>query len=188
MKDGYTATPRLLYVALQLFMKQGFNATSIDQICQTTGVSKGAFFHHFRSKNEIAEAVIENYWELLTDYLFGGLETYTVIGQLEQVRERFCGLPDHVHFENGSLLNVLAHEVTPKQTGTWEKLRATYIMWEDRLAGILVNAGFNPGHAQQLSRQWIAVYEGACAQAKIAKDKNVIKEQLVVFEALTERP
>ena len=40
----------LLEAALRHFASQGYNAASIDQICTDAGVSKGAFYHHFPSK------------------------------------------------------------------------------------------------------------------------------------------
>lgn len=44
---------RILEAALMRFATQGYNAASIDQICAEAGVSKGAFYHHFPSKQAI---------------------------------------------------------------------------------------------------------------------------------------
>ncbi len=53
---------QLLQAALHLIGVQGYSATSVDQICQRAGVTKGSFFHHFTSKDDLAlEAVA--YWE-----------------------------------------------------------------------------------------------------------------------------
>ncbi|MCI8567398.1 MAG: TetR/AcrR family transcriptional regulator [Lachnospiraceae bacterium] len=49
---------RILDVAFRLFMEKGYERTSIqDIISQLGGLSKGAIYHHFRSKEEILEAV-----------------------------------------------------------------------------------------------------------------------------------
>lgn len=40
---------------------RGYSATSVDDICRTAGVTKGAFFHHFRSKDELAVAAAEHF-------------------------------------------------------------------------------------------------------------------------------
>lgn len=49
----------LLEAANQLFASQGYDRTSVEAIIQQAGVSKGAFYHHFSSKQEILDAVAE---------------------------------------------------------------------------------------------------------------------------------
>ncbi len=50
---------RLVDAAVVLMRRQGFAATSVDQICGEAQVTKGAFFHHFKSKGAIAGAAVE---------------------------------------------------------------------------------------------------------------------------------
>ncbi len=64
--DARTA---LLDATLSLVRKQGWAATSIDQLCKAVGVTKGAFFHHFASKEELGVAAAE-YWNTVTSPLF----------------------------------------------------------------------------------------------------------------------
>jgi TetR/AcrR family transcriptional repressor of nem operon len=52
-RDGRT---RLLDAALHVIRAQGYAATSVEDICRQAGVTKGAFFHHFRSKEDLAIA------------------------------------------------------------------------------------------------------------------------------------
>jgi len=53
---------RLLQATLHLIATQGYSATSVDQICQRAGVTKGSFFHHFTGKDALVlEAVA--YWQ-----------------------------------------------------------------------------------------------------------------------------
>ncbi len=49
----------LVQATVRLILRQGFAATRVDEICGEAGVTKGAFFHHFKSKEEIGEAAIE---------------------------------------------------------------------------------------------------------------------------------
>ena len=46
----------LLKSAHILFCKKGFHSVSIDEIAQESNVTKGAFYHHFASKNDIFES------------------------------------------------------------------------------------------------------------------------------------
>ena len=50
------ARTRLLDAALAMIRRQGYAATSVDALCRAAGVTKGAFFHHFRTKEELAVA------------------------------------------------------------------------------------------------------------------------------------
>lgn len=45
--------------AQELFAKRGFSATTIDDIARRAGVAKGAVYHHFGSKEEIFEQVLD---------------------------------------------------------------------------------------------------------------------------------
>ena len=60
---------RLLDAAKGLVMSQGFAGTSIDDILKSTGLTKGAFFHHFKGKADLAR-------ELVKRYALGDLEMF----------------------------------------------------------------------------------------------------------------
>ncbi|MCZ7562454.1 MAG: TetR/AcrR family transcriptional regulator [Burkholderiales bacterium] len=60
-RDGQTTRERILDVANDLVLRQGFTATSLDQILERAGVTKGAFFYHFKSKEDLAYALFERY-------------------------------------------------------------------------------------------------------------------------------
>ncbi|MHA6260121.1 TetR/AcrR family transcriptional regulator [Sporosarcina sp. CAU 1771] len=58
--------------ALELFAKQGFEATSVQQITDNCGISKGAFYLSFKSKDELILAIIDHFTKQFTsniDYL-----------------------------------------------------------------------------------------------------------------------
>ena len=56
---------RILEAALRRFAVQGYNAASIDQICTEAGVSKGAFYHHFPSKQAIFLELLNGWLETI---------------------------------------------------------------------------------------------------------------------------
>ncbi len=55
------ARDKLLDAAIGLMRDRGYNATTVDHICVEAGVTKGAFFHHFKSKEAIAEAAVDEW-------------------------------------------------------------------------------------------------------------------------------
>ena len=57
--DGNTNTrERIIEQAEQLLFKQGFSGTSLADIMNATQLTKGAFFHHFKNKHELAQTVL----------------------------------------------------------------------------------------------------------------------------------
>jgi TetR/AcrR family transcriptional repressor of nem operon len=63
------ARERLLEVARDMIRARGFAATTVDDLCRAAGVTKGAFFHHFDSKEALGVAAAE-YWTRTTSALF----------------------------------------------------------------------------------------------------------------------
>jgi len=63
------ARRKLLDAALALIRKKGYGGTSVDDLCGAAGVTKGAFFHHFDSKEALAVAAAKH-WSAVTGALF----------------------------------------------------------------------------------------------------------------------
>lgn len=64
-----SARTRLLDAALKRIREAGYTATTVDDLCAIAGVSKGAFFHHFASKEDLAVQAVA-YWSEVTSSLF----------------------------------------------------------------------------------------------------------------------
>jgi len=52
---------RILESAIKLFSDRGFNDASVDDICAEAGLSKGAFYHHFESKQALFLALLDGW-------------------------------------------------------------------------------------------------------------------------------
>jgi len=63
------ARTRLLEAARDIIRQKGFAAASVDDLCQAAGVTKGAYFHHFKSKEALGVAAAD-FWTKTTSELF----------------------------------------------------------------------------------------------------------------------
>jgi AcrR family transcriptional regulator len=63
---GSTVRDRVLEAALKLFAQQGYDATGVSQIIASAGTTKGGFYHHFASKEDL---LYEVYGDLITRQL-----------------------------------------------------------------------------------------------------------------------
>jgi len=78
------ARSKLLNAAISIIRKKGYAATSVDELCTWAGVTKGAFFHHFPSKDSLAVAAIDHWWEL-SDALFAAAPYHRFDDPLDRI-------------------------------------------------------------------------------------------------------
>lgn len=79
-----SARTRLLEAARDMIRARGFSATSVDEICRAVGVTKGAFFHHFPSKEALGVAAAQ-FWTETTEALFAGAPYHAPVDPLDRV-------------------------------------------------------------------------------------------------------
>lgn len=84
-----SARDKLLEAAVKLIRAQGYAGTSVDALCAEAGVTKGAFFHHFASKEALGVAAAD-YWTSCTGSFFEDAP----YRQLPTARERVLGYID----------------------------------------------------------------------------------------------
>jgi TetR/AcrR family transcriptional regulator, transcriptional repressor for nem operon len=79
-----TARDKLLDAAFGLIRAKGFSATSVDELCAAAGVTKGAFFHHFDSKDALGVAAADH-WSTMTSGFFAQAPYHAHAEPLERV-------------------------------------------------------------------------------------------------------
>lgn len=80
---------KLIETGTDLVRRQGYNATSVDDICKAAGITKGAFFHHFPSKEALMEACL-----LTWDQRMAAMEAGAEFQKARDPRKRVLGYMD----------------------------------------------------------------------------------------------
>ena len=75
---------KLLNAALQVIRAKGYTATRIEDICEAAELTKGSFFHHFKSKEDLALQAAE-YWSLITGGLFASASYHFIPDPLDRL-------------------------------------------------------------------------------------------------------
>jgi len=78
------AREKLLTAAIDTVRRKGFAATSVDELCAEAGVTKGAFFHHFPSKDALGVAAAEH-WNATTGAFFAAADYHREADPLDRL-------------------------------------------------------------------------------------------------------
>ena len=87
--DSAATRTRLLDAARDIIRAKGYAATTVDDICGAAGITKGGFFHHFSSKEQLAKAAIEQFGAMANE-----LFTTAPYSALPDPRDRVLGYVD----------------------------------------------------------------------------------------------
>jgi AcrR family transcriptional regulator len=79
---------RILEAAVKQFSISGYNKASVDNICEQAGVSKGAFYHHFQTKQDVFLALLDG-WLQVFDQAVEASKDQTVPDTFQQMAEYF---------------------------------------------------------------------------------------------------
>ena len=88
-KPSAGAKTKLLDSALAVIRSQGYAASSVDDICHAAGVTKGAFFHHFKTKEDLAVAAAAHFGTMAE-----GLFSHQAYRTLADPLDRLLGYVD----------------------------------------------------------------------------------------------
>ena len=83
-KRSLETRQRILSSALECFALHGFNATGVAEICSTASVSKGAFYHHFPSKQAVFLALLQDWLQNIDNQLEASRQRGSLIPQVLQ--------------------------------------------------------------------------------------------------------
>ena len=183
IRDPRATRQKILEAAFEKIHRQGFQATGLGDILAATGVTKGAFYHHFPSKMELGYALVE---EHLKDYvsqwwLAPMEDSDDPIEDLARlIHDRLTsGVPEIA--EHGCPLNNLAQEMAAVDEGFRQRLEGLYRSWRKGVARAF-RRGQQHGRVrgdvdtEAAAAFVIAALEGAFGLAKNARSVEVFQE------------
>ncbi|WP_312554591.1 TetR/AcrR family transcriptional regulator [Empedobacter brevis] len=133
MKKSEATRLNILQKAYELIYQNGYQTTSIDDILATTKVTKGAFYYHFKNKDEMGIAIIK---EILQPKFINqitqtfSLETNTVEALYIMITKLLSD-NDFMKFEHGCPVSNLIQEMTPKSFSFTEALQELTQEWQN---------------------------------------------------------
>jgi TetR/AcrR family transcriptional repressor of nem operon len=179
-RDPERTRERLLQAASREIYRTGFQSASLETILVSTGVTKGALYYHFKSKEALGYAVVD---EIIAADVHGKWvrplqSVKDPIGALIGAVQRISVRPEDVR--GGCQLNNLAQEMSPLDAGLRKRLAAIFDDWREAVASVLrqgqahgsVRRDVQPADAAGLL---IAMVEGYGSLAKNAQDPKVMK-------------
>lgn len=88
---SFQTRAQILQAAAEQFRRLGYEASSVDEICAAAGVSKGAFYHHFPSKQALFLALLQDWVQDLESSLAAiRQEVEWVPNRFERMAEMLC--------------------------------------------------------------------------------------------------
>ena len=130
----------ILDAAYDEFWKNGYRVANVDNIIKHTGVTKGALYYHFKNKDELGYAVIEErlHEEFLEKWI-RPLETVSdpIEDILEVCRVNLIEEMTDDIVQHGCPLNNMIQEMSPQQEAFRTRLNLIYEMWFEALERVL---------------------------------------------------
>jgi TetR/AcrR family transcriptional regulator, transcriptional repressor for nem operon len=171
---------RLLQAAFREVYRSGFQSASVDTILAATGLTKGALYYHFDSKEALGYAIVE---EIIApdnrDQWLRPLQNgKDPVDALIDIVQGLSVRPEVVR--GGCPLINLAQEMSPLDAGFRKRLATIFRNWQDGIAAALLN-GQKHGRVRhdlepaQAAGFLIAMVEGYGSLAKNAQDPKVMK-------------
>ena len=141
VKEAEERRNEILDVAQRLFTTKGFDNTSTNDILNEIGIARGTLYYHFKSKEEILDAMIDRTTKQLVDKAKGIVYQKDV-----PVFERFTSMIFTLNISNSSFGNEILRQVhKPQNALMHQKIEARLLAEVTPLITVLIEDGIKQG-------------------------------------------
>ena len=130
---------RILIQAMRIFLEKGYHGTSIDDITRAAGVTKGALYWHFRSKEDLLKKIVEDFERRFLDGLIQAVKG--VPGDIQDKFEKYFRYNAAFSYYNRELcvsFTTLAAELVGAHHGTEPEFRRVYKKYQKFLSRLIL--------------------------------------------------
>jgi TetR/AcrR family transcriptional repressor of nem operon len=142
-RDPAATRQRVIDATVRLMLRQGFAATSVDQICAEARLTKGSFFHHFESKEAAGEAAVE-WWGRMGASLYAAAWDDAEGDPLERVHRMLDIMSGFTRREDGApcvcMVGMMSQEMAATSPVIREACSVELRAWTDKVTALLAEA------------------------------------------------
>ena len=196
-KDGIATRERILDAAQNLILDRGYVGMTVEHVLDAVGITKGAFFHHFKSKDDLARALLQRFADKDAQVYSETRERAEKLSDdpLQQMlifiglfQEMFDGLKEPYP---GCLFASYLYELQQFDADMRALIRASFAKWRELLKEKFdaIARKYPPRvkvSAASLADAFTVVLEGAFITGKALDEPEVVSEQLRHFRNYVE--
>lgn len=177
---------RVLQKARELFLLQGYTATTVDDICRAAGVTKGTFFYHFVTKEQMALTLLERFVEEITAPMAFARDPKATSDPLRRIELMLDSFARSYAKSStpGCLMAVFVSELCPTQpefarlaNRALESLQVAFCR-ELTAAAFFHQIDIDSLAADLMSRSLVCTLEGSVMLARARGDASVVVETI----------
>ncbi|MDD3219894.1 MAG: TetR/AcrR family transcriptional regulator [Lachnospiraceae bacterium] len=176
MTKGETSKTKIIEAAGELFWRDGYTKTGISAILKATGLPKGSFYFYFKSKTEVAEAVLQYYSNIIIDFLRAKAEgaiTWDVFCE-SFIRGFKEELGDRPYY--GCPLAVIGMEISFQEENLVKKYRTELEKIRDIFAKVLQKDKVPQEKLEAVAGLCLSVYEGNLLLYRIGRSPEQLEQ------------
>ena len=136
-----TTRERLITTAAELFRRQGYAQTGVNQIIQEANATSGSFYHFFPAKEDLLLAVVDHIAEVFEAGIFSPNADRDPIEEILNILDLYRQQLNDRGFSFGSPMASLSAEVSENHPQVRVRLAEVFASWSGRIEELLRSAG-----------------------------------------------
>lgn len=177
----------ILDAAEQLILQKGVNAASVNDICIAANATKGAFFHHFKSKeNLIQESIVRFSQHIVDEFNKSGIiEINEPVLRLKSYFNFIEQLFITGKYDAGCLIGISAQEVAfnhPEYQAVIKEAFMPTLIRMSKLVGDAAVAQKITLDSESISKFWLASFQGSVLLSRGMGDRTIIFNSINNFK------